>query len=207
MTADDFRLRVPGVRSGTATVRGISGVRFTRVSEFDVEVEDGFAVPPPGCVVQVAVHRHGRIPPVPQVAFVAEWGRWDGAVATTVSHDTHNLVVFGREPRDMAAAANAVISCGGGVAVAAAGVLRAVVELPIAGLLSEHEPEEVAEEQRTLEAAAKEVADFSPLYHRPMFQVMAASLACNPGPHLTDLGLADGTSGEILQTIVSARSS
>ena len=206
MAADDFRLRVPGVRSGTATVRGISGVRFTRLSEFEVEVEEGFAVPPPGCVVQVAVHRHGRIPPVPQVAFVSEWGRWDGAVATTVSHDTHNLVVFGRDPRDMAAAANAVISCGGGVSVAAGGELRAVVELPIAGLLSEHEPDQVADEQRRLEVAAKEVADFSPLYHRPMFQVMAASLACNPGPHLTDVGLADGTSGEMLPTIVSARS-
>lgn len=206
MRADDFRLRVPGVTSGRASVRGISGVRFTRLAQFEVEVRDGFAVPPPGCVVQVAVHRHGRIPPVPQVAFVSDWGRWEGAVATTVSHDTHNLVVFGRDPGDMAEAANALIGCGGGVAVAAGGRLRAVVELPIAGLLSEHEPEQVAAEQRLLESAAKEVADFSPLYHRPLFQVMAASLACNPGPHLTDLGLADGTSGEMLETVVSAQS-
>jgi adenine deaminase len=206
MTADDFRLRVPGVQRGTATVRGISGARFTRLSEFDVRVEDGFAVTPPDCIVQVAVHRHGRIPAVPQVAFVSEWGHWEGAVATTVSHDTHNLVVFGRQPRDMAAAANAVIGCGGGVAVASAGELRALVELPIAGLLSNHSPDEVATEQRLLEAAAKEVAEFSPLYHRPLFQVMAACLACNPGPHLTDIGLVDGTSGEMLETIVSAGS-
>jgi adenine deaminase len=206
MQPDDFRLPVPGVHSGTAKVRGISGVRFTRLSEFEVDVRDGFAVPPPGCVVQVAVHRHGRVPAVPRVAFVSEWGRWEGAVATTVSHDTHNLVVFGREPRDMAIAANAVIDSGGGVAVAATGELRALVELPIAGLLSYHEPEEVARQQRRLEAAAKEVADFSPLYHRPLFQVMAASLACNPGPHLTDVGLADGTSGEMLETVVSASS-
>jgi len=202
MTADDFRFRIPAVTAGTATVRGISGVRFTRLRDFDVRVEDGFAIPPAECVVQVAVHRHGRIPAVPQVAFVADWGRWDGAVATTVSHDTHNLVVFGREATDMAAAANGVIASGGGVAVAAGGKLRAIVELPIAGLLSERPADEVAVEQRRLEAAATEVAEFSPLYHRPLFQVMAASLACNPGPHLTDVGLADGTTGEMVQTIV-----
>ena len=202
MTTDDFRFRIPGVKAGTATVRGISGVRFTRLRDFDVRVENGFAVPPAECLVQVAVHRHGRIPAVPQVAFVADWGRWEGAVATTVSHDTHNLVVFGREPRDMAAAANAVIASGGGVAVAAGGKLRAIVELPIAGLLSDRSADEVAVGQRRLEAAATEVAEFSPLYHRPLFQVMAASLACNPGPHLTDVGLADGTTGQLLQTIV-----
>ena len=207
MRADDFRLAVPGVRRGKAVLRGISGVRFTRFAEIEVDVDDGFAVLPSECIAQVAVHRHGRIPARPQVAFVTDWGRWQGAVATTVSHDTHNLVVFGRDPADMAAAANAVISSGGGVAVAAGGELRAIVELPVAGLLSDRAPAEVAGSQLSLEAAAKQVAEFSALYHRPLFQVMAASLACNPGPHLTDLGLTDGTTGEIVETVVSTAAS
>jgi adenine deaminase len=203
-TADDFRFRVPGIRTGTATLRGISGVRFTRLTEFDVAVEDGYAIPPPNSVVQTVLHRHGRIRPVPQTAFLSEWGQWEGAVATTVSHDTHNLVIFGREPRDMAAAAGAVIRSGGGVAVAAGGEVRAVVELPIGGLLSDRAPDEVAVAQRRLEAEAVKVAEFSSLYHRPLFQVMAASLACNPGPHLTDLGLTDGTAGAIVESVVRA---
>ena len=79
---------------------------------------------PPGHLVQVTVHRHGRIDPTPHAALLAGWGDWTGAVATTVAHDTHNLVVFGRDPDDMALAANTVIASGGGVAVVRDGAVR-----------------------------------------------------------------------------------
>ena len=80
---------------------------------------------PDGVSVMAMVHRHGRAPGVPQLALMEDWGTFTGAFATTVSHDSHNLAVFGRDPADMAVAANALIACGGGMAVAKDGVVTA----------------------------------------------------------------------------------
>jgi adenine deaminase len=115
-----------------------------------------------------------------------------------VAHDTHNLVVFGRDRGDMLAAANQVISDGGGVAVARHGQVVASIALPIAGLLSPLPAREVAAAQRLVQDAAVGVGLFSPVLSQPLFQVMVSSLACMPGPHLTDLGIIDGSTGELL---------
>jgi adenine deaminase len=129
------------------------------------------------------------------------WGDWSGAVATTVAHDTHNLVVFGRDPSDMALAANQVIADAGGVAVTSGGKVLASVALPIAGILSPLSAGEVASRQKDVQDAALSVGLFSPVLSQPLFQVMLSSLACLPGPHLTDVGVIDGTTGELLDSI------
>jgi adenine deaminase len=109
-------------------------------------------------------------------------------------------VVFGRDAPDMALAANTVIGSGGGVAVARDGVVLAHVALPIAGLLSPLPAAEVAAAQRAVQDAAIEIG-LSPEYlTQPLFQVMLSSLACLPGPHVTDVGLVDGTTGEIVES-------
>jgi adenine deaminase len=204
LRAEAFAIRVPGVSNGRATLRVAAGVRFRHWEEVDVTVTDGVAALPPGYLIMASVHRHGRAEPVPACGVLGGWGDWTGAIATTVSHDTHNLVVFGRDPEDLAAAANALIRSGGGLAVARRGQVTATLDLPVAGLLSGKPIDELAAEQRQLEAAAFEVATFSTKdFHRPIFQVLAASLACNPGPCITDLGLVDGTSGERVELISS----
>jgi adenine deaminase len=123
-------------------------------------------------------------------------------VATTVAHDTHNLVVFGRDADDMAVAANTVIASGGGVAVVRDGSLVAAIELPIAGILSPLRAREVADAQRAVQDAAVGVGLTSDtmVVTQPLFQVMLSSLACLPGPHVTDVGLIDGTTGELVAT-------
>jgi adenine deaminase len=204
LSADDFVLRIPGLDEGTATLRVIAGQLFTMWSEVTVDVTDGIVHLPEGHLVQAAIHRYGRAPAVPQLGVLSGWGTWTGAMATTVAHDTHNLVVFGRDPVDMAVAANAVIAAGGGIAVASAGSLDAIVELPIAGLLSPLPPEEVADQQRALEVAASRIGVVMDLHPHPVFAVMASSLACLPGPHLTDVGLVDGTTGERVGALVLA---
>ncbi len=109
--------RCPGLDNGRAVVRVISGARFTEWKEREVEVRDGHVVVPRDLGIQAAIHRHGRIAAKPQTVLISDWGRWTGAIATTVSHDTHNLVVFGHEPEDLAVAANALIASGGGMSV------------------------------------------------------------------------------------------
>lgn len=196
LTASDFTIRVADECSGQVRLRVIEGARFTRWAEATVPVRDGRAVLPPELSLMAVVHRHGRRPALPALAPLGDWGRWRGAIATTVSHDSHNLAVFGREPADMAAAANALVESGGGMAVARDGKLIAHLRLPVAGLLSEEAPEDVARSFAALKAAADDVGDWKPPY-RVFKAIVGASLACNAGPHLTDLGLTDGSTGEV----------
>jgi adenine deaminase len=198
LTPDDVQLRLDRP-DGRHRVRVVADPVMTRWGEVDVDVEDGRVTIPDGHLLQVVVHRYGRIPAAPHHALLSGWGQWTGAVATTVSHDTHNLVVFGRDPAEMALAANQVIADGGGVAVVRGGRVTASIALPIAGILSPLPAAEVAARQRAVQEAAIEVGLFSPVLTQPLFQVMLSSLACLPGPHLTDLGIIDGTTGELLE--------
>lgn len=201
LTPDDFRLKLD-LPDGAATVRVIAGQLFTTWDEIDVDVRDGVVAIPPGHILQVAIHRFGRRPVAPRHALLSGWGDWRGAIATTVAHDTHNLVVFGADPYDMAAAANAVIEAGGGIAVASEATVTAMIKLPIAGLLAEGSAHEVAQQQRALEAAARAVGLEAPLLRHPLVAVTVSSLACLPGPHLTDVGLVDGSTGEQVESMV-----
>lgn len=199
----DMLLRLDA-SDGNHRMRVIADAVMTRWDETDVVVRDGVVEIPDDHIVQVTVHRHGRITPVPYSALLSGWGNWTGAVATTVAHDTHNLVVFGRDPHEMALAANAVIASGGGVAVARAGEVIAHVALPIAGILSPRPAAEVAAAQRTVQDAALEIGLFAPTLTQPLFQVMLSSLACLPGPHVTDVGLIDGTTGDVVASALIA---
>jgi adenine deaminase len=100
----------------------------------------------------------------------------------------------------MALAANTVIASGGGVAVVRGSDVLAHIELPIAGILSPLPAADVAEAQRTAQDAAVGIGLFSGSLTQPLFQVMLSSLACLPGPHVTDVGLIDGTTGEVVAT-------
>ena len=125
--ADAFRLHVKGVRNGRATLRRIIGNRFTSWGQVEVVVRDGVATPPPGHAVLTIIHRHGRAPAIPRTCLTDGWGEMRGAIATTISHDSHNLLVLGTEPADMQAAANALIEAGGGMAVARGGEVVALL--------------------------------------------------------------------------------
>jgi adenine deaminase len=88
----------------------------------------------------------------------------NGALATTISHDSHNLIVAGSNPADMLVAVNELKRCGGGIIVVQDGRVLSRVELPIAGLLSTHPIEQVAQELDQVHAAALQIGmpDFKP---------------------------------------------
>jgi adenine deaminase len=191
LTPGDFQLRAA---SDAVQLRTINKPRFTEWAEVAAPVVNGVVPLPEETIMMAVIHRHGRAPATPVLGVLQGWNRWRGALATTVAHDSHNLVVFGREPTDMAAAANALIACGGGMAVASDSQVRAVLELPVCGLLSDAPTADVAASFAMLRQAADAIVDWQP----PILTfkaVVGASLACNPGPHVTDQGIADGTTG------------
>jgi adenine deaminase len=202
LSADDFRLRMPGITDGRAHLRTIKGARFNSWSEIEVEVRDGFAVVPEHLSVMTVAHRHGRSGLRPQTSIIEGWDRWRGAYASSYSHDSHNLVAYGHDPAEMALAANMVIEMGGGIAVVKGGRIIARIAYPVAGLLSQESPHEVARAHRRVVEAAGEICTWQPPY-RTFKALEGQSLACNPGPHLTDLGLTDGGTKEIREMLVS----
>lgn len=198
--AGDFRVTSEGVRVRLAT---IDRPRFTQWGETEAEVKAGFVVPPEGATMISVTHRHGKADPVTKIGFLTGWGSWNGAFATTVSHDSHNLTVFGGNAEDMALAANAVIAAGGGMAVASQGKVTALLPLPLSGLVSDAPLEEVARGFEKLRAAVGEVVEWQPPYL--VFKAcFGATLACNIGPHQTDMGIADVLTGGVMESPVLA---
>jgi adenine deaminase len=198
LTESDFRVPSAGKRVRVAT---IDRPRFTQWGEAETVVEDGFVVPPAGSTKIAVAHRHGKVDGRPRVGFLTGWGTWRGAFCTTVSHDSHNLTVFGGNARDMAVAANAVIAAGGGMAVARDSKVEVLLPLPVSGLVTEAPLEETAASFRAIRKAMEKIVDWKPPYL--VFKAcFGATLACNIGPHQTDRGTADVLTGKVLENPV-----
>lgn len=200
---EDFILTAP-VTHGTATLRHIKGARFTQWNETTAAVRDGQVQIPDGFSLIWVQHRHGRHEAKPQLALLEGWGELRGAIATTYSHDSHNLVVLGRDPQDMALAANTLIASGGGMALSQNGKILAHVAMPIAGMLSDLPADELAGQFHQLRELSNKVADWEPPY-RVFKAIEGTCLACNAGPHLTDLGLTDGTTRQIVDPLIACQ--
>ena len=113
-------------------------------------------------------------------------------------------MVLGRDANDMALAANQLIASGGGMALAQQGEILAHVAMPIAGMLSDLPAAELARQFRELRDLSSQVADWEPPY-RVFKAIEGTCLACNAGPHLTDLGLTDGGSRQIVDPLIACR--
>lgn len=198
LTEDDFRIPATGERVRVAT---IDRPRFTQWGEVETEVRDGFVVPPAGSAMIAVAHRHGKADGTPRVGFLTGWGEWRGAFCTTVSHDSHNLTVFGGNARDMMLAANAVISAGGGMAVAKDGRIEALLPLPLSGLVTDAALEDTALAFTDIRKAMDKIVDWKPPY-RVFKACFGATLACNAGPHQTDRGIADVVTGKVMESPV-----
>ncbi|WP_137849371.1 adenine deaminase C-terminal domain-containing protein [Enterobacter sp. 2VL] len=201
---DDFQIRIANAHQGVARLRHISGARFTRWGETEAQVRNGRVQIPSGFSLIWVQHRHARHAAKPQMALLEGWGELRGAIATSYSHDSHNLVVLGRDPEEMALAARALIQSGGGMALAQHGQVIAHVAMPIAGMLSELPADELARHFKALRDRSSLIADWEPPY-RVFKAIEGTCLACNAGPHLTDLGLTDGSTREIVDPLISYR--
>jgi len=201
LTGEDFRLKIPGLINGKARLRNIKGARFTQWSEVTVAVRDGAVQIAEGFSLIWVQHRHGRHDATPKMALLEGWGELRGAIATSYSHDSHNLVVLGRDPADMVLAANQLIDSGGGMALAQNGNLLAKVDMPIAGMLSDLPANILAAQFKNLRELSAQIADWEPPY-RVFKAIEGTCLACNNGPHLTDLGLTDGGLREIINPVL-----
>jgi adenine deaminase len=121
--------------------------------------------------------------------YVTGFGLRRGALASTVAHDAHNVVVIGASPDDMAAAVARLAELGGGQVAVLDGAVVAEVALPLAGLMSDRPAAEVAEALQALNAAAAQ--RLGTTVDEPFMQLSFLALSVIPQLRLTDGGLVD----------------
>lgn len=123
-----------------------------------------------------------------------------GAIATTYSHDNHNLLVVGRNAEDMELAANEVIKGQGGFCVVEDGKIIAHVALPVGGILTEIPLEEAAIQVKQLREAMEYLGY---KHYNPIMSISTHSLPVSPALKITDYGLIDVNKGVIVPLIVN----
>ena len=130
------------------------------------------------------VERHGKSDGRVAHGLLQDFGIRDGAVCSSVGHDSHNLIVAGSSEAQMRLALDTVVAANGGICVVHDGAVTAFVPLPIAGLLSDKRVTEVAEETRHLKAAWDHVGCKIPYMG---FNLIPLSVI--PELRITDMGL------------------
>ncbi len=141
------------------------------------------------------VERHGKTGGVGH-GFLQNFGLKSGAVASTIGHDAHNLIVAGKNESDMKAAIETLRGHNGGVVVVDKGEVKALVALPIAGLLSDKRATDVAEEATALKGAWIEAG-----CTLPYMGFNLIPLAVIPEIRITDKGLVTVPQMEIVPLV------
>lgn len=171
---------------------------FDRIVTLPVK-EGGIQADPAQDVLKVAVfERHHRTGTVGK-GFTKGFGIGHGALAQTVAHDAHNLLVVGSNDEDMALAANTLIACGGGLVAVRDGKVLSVVELPIAGLMSDKPIAEMCEAIEKMEETWVKMGSSLP---SPFMTMALIPLACLPETRLTNRGLVDCRSFQFIDLVV-----
>ncbi|KKM41510.1 adenine deaminase [Clostridium botulinum] len=201
ITPDSFNIMAPNKEKITARVIEIIPERVgTYERHIELKVKDDKVQCDPNKDVLKAVvferhHETGKA----GYGFVKGFGIKRGAMAATVAHDAHNLLVIGTNDEDMALAANTLIECGGGMVAVQDGKVLGLVPLPIAGLMSNKPLEEMAEMVEKLDSAWKEIGcDIV----SPFMTMALIPLACLPELRLTNRGLVDCNKFEFVSLFV-----
>ena len=161
----------------------------TRQTFFEPDIRDGFALPDVerDILKMAVVERHlwsGRV----GKTFLKGLGLRQGAIASSVAHDSHNIVVAGTNDRDMVAAVEEVVRMGGGLCFAREGRTAAKLALPVAGLMSTESVHAVSEKLDRLVGACKECGAAP---KDPFMTLSFLALPVIPELKLTDKGLVD----------------
>jgi len=197
---DDFKVRVIE-EFGKATVRAIIPGMPKREASVSLKVDKGVVLPDvEHDVLCVAViDRHSNNGAIGN-GFVTGYGIKDGAVASSVNHDAHNIVIIGSNYDDMAVAANHLIDLRGGIVVVKNSEVIADVALPIAGIISDVSIEETAQKFKIIEEVLLEELHCA-LKPHPLYEINFLCLPNIPNLGITDKGLIDSNLMEIIDVV------
>lgn len=198
---DRVDLSIPARGTRIRVIGAIENQLITHHLVMDAARDDGRLVADPGrdLLKMVVIERHKGTGNVGK-GFVTGVGLKRGAIAGTVAHDHHNLVVIGADDRSMLTAARAVAEAGGGQAAALGDTVLALLPLPIAGLMSDQPIEQVRSRMDQLLDAARRLGS---ALHDPFMAMSFLALEVIPKLKLTDLGLVDVEKFELVPLVLN----
>ena len=138
-------------------------------------------------ILKMIVHNRYQ-PATPSIAFVKNFGLKSGAIASTVAHDSHNIIAVGVNDEDIINAINLLVESKGGVSLASDQTAK-LVKLPVAGLMSTADGYLIAEEYGEIDQMAK---DLGASLSAPYMTLSFLALLVIPKLKLSDKGLFDG---------------
>ena len=191
VTADTFKIEAPAGKD-TVTVRAIEVIparvgNYERMMNLTVQNGKLESDVEQDVLKTFVLERHHETGTM-GAGFVKGFGIKNGAMASTVAHDAHNLLVVGTNDEDMALAANTLIECGGGMVAVQDGKVLGCVPLPIAGLMNDEPAEDMAATVAKLEESWEMIGCTLP---SPFMTMALIPLACLPELRLTNRGLVD----------------
>lgn len=173
--------------------------------EETLDVKDGIIAPNlnKDILPLISMERHGKSARIGKT-FVHGMGLKAGAIAQSIGHDTHNLLVCGVNSEDMAIAANRVTDMGGGIALIKDKKVVADLKLPVAGLMSDQlTGDEMSERIRELHHLAESELQCS--IHSPFMHLSFLSLVTSAKWKISDYGLVDARTYEVIDTVIEGR--
>lgn len=184
---EDFIVKSEG--SKIKVVEVLDGQLITLKSEHDSNLLDGF------CVSNVendilkitVVNRYFDAPP--SVAFIKNFGLKQGAIASSVAHDSHNIIAVGVDDTSICEAVNLIIEAQGGVSAVDGKGAKSLLKLPIAGIMSGEDGYKVAQGYAEIDRFAKQLGC---KLNSPFMSLSFMALLVIPNLKLSDLGLFDG---------------
>lgn len=202
VTPDSFKIAAP---EGASKVKvlcmdTLPWIPITQPREVELDCVDGYV----RCDVEqdvlyiAQVERYGKNGNIGK-AFMGGFHMTSGAIASTVGHDNHNVIVMGTNFEDMAQAVNRLIEIGGGQILVDGGEIVKEVAYPICGLLSDLSAEELAAEKAQLNAAC---AERGCIISIPMMFLSFICLAALPGFAITDHGFIDVMSLQVIDPVL-----
>jgi adenine deaminase len=198
--ARDFELRAEGKSARVWVIELIRDQIVNKRAQAQLQVADGVILPDveKDILKLAVVERYGKNGGI-GISFVNGFGLKRGAIASSVSHDHHNIVVAGINDSDMAICVNAIEETQGGLAIAANGKLIDCLPLPIGGLMSEKPGIEVIQ---MLGRMNQHYRDLGGVLSAPFMSLSFISLPTVPELGLTDKGLVDVHKHELISSII-----
>ncbi len=180
---------IPAIKPMVRVIKAIDGSLITESFEATVDAELGFLQPSldDDILKLTVVNRYRDAPPA--TAFVNGFGLRQGAIASSVGHDSHNILAVGTSDEYLAEVVNLIIQHQGGIA-AVNGERQCILPLPVAGIMSIADGQTVASEYRQIDAFAKR--KLGSKLSAPFMTLSFMALLVIPTLKLSDRGLFDG---------------
>lgn len=188
ITVGDLTIALPNANTVKCPViEAIDGQLITTAAEVELKVKEGeLHADVQNDILKIGVVNRYK-PAKPALGFIKNFGLQQGALASSVAHDSHNIVFVGVDDESICNAVNAIISCKGGISVAHAKEVD-VFALPIAGLMTDKDAITAAKDYERLDAKAKALGS---KLKAPFMTLSFMALPVIPKLKITDFGLFD----------------